>query len=173
MMKNAEFANGVKTLVGKGEGVAAGQQERQSLVDAGGNTLADESFDGFDAADESVLKALRQSGQSPAGCGANVEQAAHIEGAENGKQYLHARVVVDSLMGMHGVVARGGFAVIPALGENRIFGRRGHFVFWYHTPINYIIRIRLFRAKKLLRRADTGASPKRLMRIGARTSSVI
>jgi len=82
----------------------------------------------FDAADESIRKSLGQFGQAATGGGANVQKAAYIQSAQDGEQPLHAGVVVHSLMGMHGVVARGSFGVIPALGENRIIDSRFHIV---------------------------------------------
>src|SRR5258708_32180425 len=127
-MKNAEFANCVEGFVGKGKGVSAGQEEGQTLVDAGGNSLSYQRLHRFDAADESIRKSLGQFGQAATGGGANVQKAAYIQSAQDGEQPLHSGGVVDSLMGMHGVVARGSFGVIPALGENRIIDSRIHIV---------------------------------------------
>src|SRR5258707_9675736 len=73
------------------------------------------------------------------GCRANFERAAQFEDAKNGNEHLYA--VVNRHMRAHGVVARGGFGVIPALGRNLIFSGRGQIVSWYHGSINYIIRI--------------------------------
>src|SRR5260221_9933234 len=127
-MKKAEFEICEEGLVEKGKGVPAGQEEGQILVAARGNSLPYQRLHRFDTADESIRKTLGQFGQAATGGGANVEEATYIQSAQNGEQPLHAGVVVHSLMGMHGVVARGSFGVIPALGENRIIDSRFHIV---------------------------------------------
>ncbi len=93
-----------------------------------------------------------------AGCRANFEKAAQFEDAKNGNEHLYA--VVNRHMRAHGVVARGGFGVIPALGRNLLFSGRGQIVSWYHGSINYIIRIRFFRANKLLGAPQRGGLPR-------------
>jgi len=100
-----------------------------------------------------------------AGCRANFEKAAQFEDAKNGNEHLYA--VVNSHMRAHGVVARGGFGVIPALGRNRIFSGRGQIVSWYHGSINYIIRIQFFPGEQLLGAPPAwGTSPNRPMPTG-------
>ena len=102
-----------------------------------------------------------------AGCRANFEKAAQFEDAKNGNEHLYA--VVNSHMRAHGVVARGGFGVIPALGRNLIFSGRGQIVSWYHGSINYIIRIQFFPGEQAFGGAPAwGTSPNRPMPAGMR-----
>src|SRR5258705_3114806 len=75
-------------------------------------------------------------GSIAAGCRANFEKASQFEDAKNGNEHLYA--VVNRHMRAHGVVARGGFGVIPALGRNLIFSGRGQIISWYHGSINQL-----------------------------------